>query len=136
MGFLKLTNGVPSGDDIRRVVEAVDPGQMRASQAVSRERIASSLRGATSSSAARSSVAKTPQAGAERPVHPQRDGFRARDLYRRRERRRQDQRADRAPGTDSVPVHRGDTAVGGRHGHPPQYSAPNHHAGRRLPPWQ
>ncbi|MCM1138480.1 MAG: transposase family protein [Duncaniella sp.] len=28
MGFLKLTNGVPSGDAIRRVVEAVNPDHM------------------------------------------------------------------------------------------------------------
>ena len=45
MGFLKLANGVPSGDTIRRVVEAVNPDQMRASLSISRERIVSSLRG-------------------------------------------------------------------------------------------
>lgn len=45
MGFLRLANGVPSGDTIRRVVEAVDPDQMRASLAIGRERIVSSLRG-------------------------------------------------------------------------------------------
>lgn len=45
MGFLKLANGVPSGDTIRRVLEAVSPGQMRASLAISRERIVSSLKG-------------------------------------------------------------------------------------------
>lgn len=31
MGFLKMANGVPSGDTIRRVVEAVNLEQMRAS---------------------------------------------------------------------------------------------------------
>lgn len=45
MGFLKLTNGVPSGDTIRRVVEAVNPEQMRASLRYSREQIISSLNG-------------------------------------------------------------------------------------------
>lgn len=45
MGFLKLTNGVPSGDTIRRVLEAVNPDQLRASLAVSRENIMSSLKG-------------------------------------------------------------------------------------------
>lgn len=45
MGFLRLTNGVPSGDTIRRVVEAVNPDQMRASLSISRERIVSSLKG-------------------------------------------------------------------------------------------
>lgn len=45
MGFLKLSNGVPSGDTIRRVVEAVNPEQMRASLAVCRENIVSSLKG-------------------------------------------------------------------------------------------
>lgn len=34
--FLKLSNGLPSGDTIRRVVETVNPEQMRASLAVSR----------------------------------------------------------------------------------------------------
>jgi len=45
MGFLKLTNGVPSGDTIRRVVEAVNPDQMRASLRYCREQIISSLNG-------------------------------------------------------------------------------------------
>lgn len=45
MGFLKLSNGVPSGDTIRRVVESVNPDQMRASLAISREHIVSSLKG-------------------------------------------------------------------------------------------
>lgn len=45
MGFLKLTNGVPSGDTIRRVVEAVNPEQLRASLGYARERIISSLKG-------------------------------------------------------------------------------------------
>lgn len=45
MGFLKLTNGVPSGDTIRRVVESVNPDQMKASLAISREHILSSLKG-------------------------------------------------------------------------------------------
>ena len=45
MGFLKLSNGVPSGDTIRRVVEAVSPEQMRASLDVCRENIVSSLKG-------------------------------------------------------------------------------------------
>ncbi len=44
-GFLKLANGVPSGDTIRRVVEAVDPGQVRSALQSSRERIISSLNG-------------------------------------------------------------------------------------------
>ena len=44
-GFLKLTNGVPSGDTIRRVVEAVNPEQMRASLAVCRDNIISALKG-------------------------------------------------------------------------------------------
>lgn len=44
-GFLKLANGVPSGDTIRRVVEAVDPDQMRSALRSSRERIVSSLNG-------------------------------------------------------------------------------------------
>ena len=45
MGFLKLSNGVPSGDTIRRVVEAVNPEQMRASLAICRDNIVSSLKG-------------------------------------------------------------------------------------------
>lgn len=45
MGFLRLANGVPSGDTIRRVVESVNPDQMRASLSVSRDRIVSSLKG-------------------------------------------------------------------------------------------
>lgn len=45
MGFLRLENGVPSGDTIRRVVEAVNPEQMKASLAVCREHIISSLSG-------------------------------------------------------------------------------------------
>lgn len=45
MGFLKLAKGVPSGDTIRRVVEAVNPDQMRASLAVCRDNIVSSLNG-------------------------------------------------------------------------------------------
>lgn len=45
MGFLRLSNGVPSGDTVRRVVEAVDPEQMRASLAICRENIISSLKG-------------------------------------------------------------------------------------------
>ncbi|MDE6548557.1 MAG: ISAs1 family transposase [Muribaculaceae bacterium] len=45
MGFLRLTNGVPSGDTIRRVVESVNPDQMKASLAISRENILSSLKG-------------------------------------------------------------------------------------------
>lgn len=45
MGFLRLANGVPSADTVRRVVEAVDPDQMRASLAVCREDIVSSLKG-------------------------------------------------------------------------------------------
>lgn len=44
-GFLKLANGVPSGDTIRRVVESVNPDQMRGSLAVCREHIISSLSG-------------------------------------------------------------------------------------------
>ncbi|MCM1520399.1 MAG: transposase family protein [Lachnoclostridium sp.] len=44
-GFLKLTNGVPSGDTIRRVVEAVNPEQMRESLRICRERIISNLSG-------------------------------------------------------------------------------------------
>ncbi len=44
-GFLKLANGVPSGDTIRRVIEAVNPEQMRAALRYSRERIISSLSG-------------------------------------------------------------------------------------------
>lgn len=44
-GFLRLVNGVPSADTVRRVVEAVNPDQMRASLAACRERIVSSLRG-------------------------------------------------------------------------------------------
>ncbi len=39
LGFLKLSNGVPSGDTIRRVVEAVNPEQMRASLAICRDNI-------------------------------------------------------------------------------------------------
>ena len=42
-GFLKLTNGVPSGDTILRVVESVNPGQLRASLDACRENIISSL---------------------------------------------------------------------------------------------
>ncbi|WP_289731886.1 transposase family protein, partial [uncultured Duncaniella sp.] len=45
MGFLKLSPGVPSGDTIRRVVEAVNPEQMRASLAICRNNIVSSLKG-------------------------------------------------------------------------------------------
>lgn len=45
MGFLKLANGVPSGDTIRRVVESVNPDQMKGSLAISRENILSSLKG-------------------------------------------------------------------------------------------
>lgn len=45
MGFLKLANGVPSGDTIRRVVETVNPDQMRASLRICREHIISSLNG-------------------------------------------------------------------------------------------
>lgn len=45
MGFLKLSNGVSSGDTIRRVVEAVNPEQMRASLAICRDNIVSSLKG-------------------------------------------------------------------------------------------
>lgn len=45
MGFLKLANGVPSGDTIRRVVEAVNPDQMRASLLYCREQIISGLNG-------------------------------------------------------------------------------------------
>ena len=45
MGFLKLANGVPSGDTIRRVVEAVNPDQMRESLRICRERIISNLSG-------------------------------------------------------------------------------------------
>ena len=45
MGFLRLANGVPSGDTIRRVVEAVNPDKMRASLSISRDRIVSSLKG-------------------------------------------------------------------------------------------
>ena len=45
MGFLELSNGVPSGDTIRRVIEAVNPDQMRASLAVCRDNIVSSLKG-------------------------------------------------------------------------------------------
>lgn len=45
MGFLNLPNGVPSGDTIRRVVEAVNPEQLRASLGYARERIVSSLKG-------------------------------------------------------------------------------------------
>ena len=45
MGFLDLENGVPSGDTIRRVVEAVNPDQLRASLGCARERIVSSLKG-------------------------------------------------------------------------------------------
>lgn len=45
MGFLKLENGVPSGDTIRRVVEAVNPDQLYASLGCARERIVSSLKG-------------------------------------------------------------------------------------------
>ena len=44
-GFFKLTNGVPSGDTIRRVVEAVKPEQMRASLVVCRDNIISALKG-------------------------------------------------------------------------------------------
>lgn len=43
-GFLRLANGVPSGDTIRRVVEAVNPVQLRASLDVCREHIVESLR--------------------------------------------------------------------------------------------
>lgn len=45
MEFLKLANGVPSGDTIRRVVEAINPDQMRASLRICREHILSSLNG-------------------------------------------------------------------------------------------
>lgn len=45
MGLLKLSNGVPSGDTIRRVVESVNPDEMRASLAIGREHIVSSLKG-------------------------------------------------------------------------------------------
>lgn len=45
MGLLKLTNGVPSGNTIRRVVEAVSPDQLRTSLGCARERIVSSLKG-------------------------------------------------------------------------------------------
>ena len=45
MGFLQLHNGVPSGDTIRRVLESVNPDQMRASLAVCRDNIISSLKG-------------------------------------------------------------------------------------------
>lgn len=45
MGFLELTNGVPSADTIRRVIEAVNPNQMRASLAVCRDNVVSSLKG-------------------------------------------------------------------------------------------
>lgn len=44
-GFLKLANGVPSGDTIRRVIEAVNPDQIRASLAICRDRILSDLNG-------------------------------------------------------------------------------------------
>lgn len=44
-GFLKLANGVPSGDTIRRVVEAVNPDQMRTCLRCCREHIISSLNG-------------------------------------------------------------------------------------------
>lgn len=45
MECLKFSNGVPSGDTIRRVVESVNPDEMRASLAISREHIVSSLKG-------------------------------------------------------------------------------------------
>lgn len=45
MGFLKLANGVASGETIRRVIEAVDPNQMRSSLSVCRDNIVSSLKG-------------------------------------------------------------------------------------------
>lgn len=45
MGFLRLTNGVPSGDTIRRVLEAVNPDQIRSSLAVCRDNVVSSLKG-------------------------------------------------------------------------------------------
>ena len=45
MGFLKLSNGVSSGDIIRRVVESVNPEQMRASLAIYIDNIVSSLKG-------------------------------------------------------------------------------------------
>ena len=45
MGFLKLSNGVPPGDTIRRVVESVNPEQMRVSSAICRDNIVSSLKG-------------------------------------------------------------------------------------------
>lgn len=44
-GFLKLSNGVPSSDTIRRVVEAVNPDQMRASINCSVHQIQESLKG-------------------------------------------------------------------------------------------
>lgn len=43
-GFLNLPNGIPSGDTIRRVVEAVNPEHLRASLGYARERIVSSLK--------------------------------------------------------------------------------------------
>ena len=44
-GFLKFSYGVSSGVTIRRVVEAVNPEQMRASLATCRDNIVSSLKG-------------------------------------------------------------------------------------------
>lgn len=41
--FLNLTNGVPSDDTILRVVEAVNPHQLRAGLALCRENILASL---------------------------------------------------------------------------------------------
>ena len=42
MNFLRLANGEPSADAVRRIVEAVNPDQMRASLAVCKEDIVSS----------------------------------------------------------------------------------------------
>lgn len=44
-GFLRLTNGVPSGDTVKRVMRAVNPTQLRASLDLCRERILKSLKG-------------------------------------------------------------------------------------------
>lgn len=47
MWFLKLTNGVPSGDTVRHAVETATPEQPRASLGYAREHIVSLLKGCT-----------------------------------------------------------------------------------------
>lgn len=63
MGFLKLSNGVPSGDTVRRVVESVSPDEMRAVCQSAGNTSSRRSRDATSSSTGRNTVAKILPAG-------------------------------------------------------------------------